>query len=451
MSHLPDDPADLFDDAPIQQLSDAHIGEGESKQNIFPSGLVDAQNKLSESMNPTDFLTEDIPPNAVLHITVSDPEKKGDGLQAFVTYKITTKIEVSPGKYRYSAVVRRYSDFDYLHTQLTNNYPGWLIPPLPEKAIVGRFSAGFVDSRRRGLELFLNRVARHVEMSKSDDLKLFLHGGQDFQDVRDGKIKPKQAKQKTFFELVNDISQTVQSTLGTAKDREKSHDDLECDKIAAYVESLETYVSTVNKNVSTLTQKTKEIANAWFDFGFACTLLGQYESEQEEAQLGNAFAKIGNCADRLSVLLSQMVDTQVVWFQEPFSDFLRIVSAVKDMLKVRTAALTTHHHSLANLESKQQNLAKIQAKAGKEDRITAAEADVVEAQRRVDHDAQQLQQITQHVYEEVARFRREKRSDFKANLLEFVKVQIEHAKKVQKAWEAILPEIESMPFGGENP
>ena len=35
------------------------------------------------------------------------------------------------------AVVRRYSDFDWLHEQLVRAHPGIMIPPVPEKAIVG--------------------------------------------------------------------------------------------------------------------------------------------------------------------------------------------------------------------------------------------------------------------------------------------------------------------------
>lgn len=96
-----------------------------------------------------------------------------------------------------------------------------------------------------------------------------------------------------------------------------------------------------------------DIANAWFDFGFSCTLLGQFETEQDEQHLGNAFAKLGNCADRLSVLITQKVDTQVVHFQEPFDDFLRQIDAVKEMLKGRTAALVRYQGALTALEGKQ--------------------------------------------------------------------------------------------------
>lgn len=50
------------------------------------------------------------------------------------------------------SVIRRYSDFVWLSDQLAKDVPGSIVPPLPEKAVVGRFSAEFVESRRRLLE-----------------------------------------------------------------------------------------------------------------------------------------------------------------------------------------------------------------------------------------------------------------------------------------------------------
>lgn len=51
---------------------------------------------------------------------------------------------------------------------------GAIVPPLPEKAVVGRFEASFVETRRRALERFLERVAAHPELTGSADLVLFL-------------------------------------------------------------------------------------------------------------------------------------------------------------------------------------------------------------------------------------------------------------------------------------
>lgn len=403
---------------------------------------------------------------AAFEVTVSDPEKKGEGVYAFVTYKVNTKALAASSGLQQSSVVRRYRDFHWLHAALQQAYPGFLVPPLPEKAIIGRFSPMFVDSRRRGLELFLNRLAQHRALKDSPDLRLFLHGGQEFVDRREGGAAPAAeagaggaagapaaeeesaaaSAAKGLFSYFSEAVQTVSNTWGAGKEREKSADDLKCDGIDAYAATLEAGAGNVHKNIETLTGRTKALSSAWFEFGFACTLFGQYETEQEEQQMGAAFAKLGNCADRLSVLLTQQVDTQVIHFQEPFLDFLRLVGAVKAMLKARAAALLTYQTSLSALESKQAQLLKYQGRPGKEDRALAAERDVADLQRRVDRDLEQLQTVTARVFEETERFRREKRLNFKNAMLDFVRMQVEHARKVQQAWESVLPELEALPF-----
>lgn len=45
---------------------------------------------------------------------------------------------------------------------------------MPSKALVGRFEASFVETRRRALERFLVRVAGHPELGNSADLVAFL-------------------------------------------------------------------------------------------------------------------------------------------------------------------------------------------------------------------------------------------------------------------------------------
>jgi hypothetical protein len=74
-----------------------------------------------------------------------------------------------------STCFRRFSDFTWLHTQLQvcqvvvvwciylllllqTKFKGLLIPPLPDK-VMGRFSTEFVAERKRGLMLFLERIA----------------------------------------------------------------------------------------------------------------------------------------------------------------------------------------------------------------------------------------------------------------------------------------------------
>jgi sorting nexin-1/2 len=84
--------------------------------------------------------------------------------------------------------VRRYNEFAWLRKKLVASQEGWVVPPLPEKTILGsaggairlifafdtggsgRFNYSFLDSRRRGLEQFLNRLARHEALSRTEEL-----------------------------------------------------------------------------------------------------------------------------------------------------------------------------------------------------------------------------------------------------------------------------------------
>ncbi|OCH85732.1 PX-domain-containing protein [Obba rivulosa] len=71
-------------------------------------------------------------------------------------------------------VHRRFSHFVALHTALTRQLPGIVLPPLPEKQYAGRFSDDFVEARRGDLERYLNRVVRHPVARYAEVLTFFL-------------------------------------------------------------------------------------------------------------------------------------------------------------------------------------------------------------------------------------------------------------------------------------
>ena len=110
----------------------------------------------------------------VLTITVSDPKKESEGMNSYVSYKVNTATNREEFSYGQFGVIRRYSDFAWLSDRLARDVPGAIVPPLPDKAVVGRFGADFVESRRRQLERFLQQTAEHEELSKSHYFQTFL-------------------------------------------------------------------------------------------------------------------------------------------------------------------------------------------------------------------------------------------------------------------------------------
>lgn len=112
-------------------------------------------------------------------ISVTDPVPKGEGINTFICYKITSLIEYDDASGEPAiqcCVVRRFSDFVWLHDSLQSELRGLLIPALPDKAVMGRFSPEFVEERRRALQLFLVRVMSHTTLRRHRDVLIFLTG-----------------------------------------------------------------------------------------------------------------------------------------------------------------------------------------------------------------------------------------------------------------------------------
>ncbi|OJJ88789.1 uncharacterized protein ASPGLDRAFT_42389 [Aspergillus glaucus CBS 516.65] len=72
----------------------------------------------------------------------------------------------------------RYSEFDTLRRQLLLAFPHAknALPALPPKSVLFRFRPSFLESRRIGLEYFLNCVLLNPEFSGSPIVKDFLFG-----------------------------------------------------------------------------------------------------------------------------------------------------------------------------------------------------------------------------------------------------------------------------------
>lgn len=72
------------------------------------------------------------------------------------------------------SVLRRYSDFLWLYETLSQNNPGVMVPPVPEKNPYRRFDENFVQQRRLALEKCIQKMANHPVLQKDPDLKMFL-------------------------------------------------------------------------------------------------------------------------------------------------------------------------------------------------------------------------------------------------------------------------------------
>lgn len=134
--------------------------------------------------------------NQMIEIKVEEPKRVGDGYSSFITYKVSTKTNLSYFRRNSFSVNRRFSDFRGLRDKLVQKHlhAGRIIPPAPEKDAVGTAkvkmskdedfaSDEFIERRRSSLERFLNRTAAHPVLRADPDFREFLELDTDLPKV----------------------------------------------------------------------------------------------------------------------------------------------------------------------------------------------------------------------------------------------------------------------------
>ena len=96
---------------------------------------------VEEPVEPEEQEEEEEGDTFELEISVSDPEKVGDGMGAYIAYTVSTKTTIPSFKSPESSVRRRFSDFLGLHSKISEKYmsKGRIVPPAPEKSAMGTF------------------------------------------------------------------------------------------------------------------------------------------------------------------------------------------------------------------------------------------------------------------------------------------------------------------------
>ncbi|KAJ8026742.1 Sorting nexin-3 [Holothuria leucospilota] len=136
-------------------------------------------------------------PANFLEIDISNPETHGIGKKRYTDYEVRMKTNLPVFKLKESSVRRRYSDFEWLRSELERDSK-IVVPPLPGKALKrqlpfrgddGIFEDEFIEERRQGLEAFLNRIAGHPLAQNERCLHMFLQDNVIDKNYTPGKIR----------------------------------------------------------------------------------------------------------------------------------------------------------------------------------------------------------------------------------------------------------------------
>ncbi|KAJ6633633.1 Sorting nexin-12 [Pseudolycoriella hygida] len=128
---------------------------------------------LDDAYAPTNFLEIDVA-NPITTMV--------QGKNRYTDYEIRMRTNLPVFKVKESSVRRRYSDFEWLRSELERDSK-IVVPPLPSKAWArqmpfrsddGIFDENFIEDRRKGLEAFINKIAGHPLAQNERSLHMFL-------------------------------------------------------------------------------------------------------------------------------------------------------------------------------------------------------------------------------------------------------------------------------------
>uniref|UniRef100_A0A5B6ZPS5 Putative sorting nexin 1 n=1 Tax=Davidia involucrata TaxID=16924 RepID=A0A5B6ZPS5_DAVIN len=374
-----------------------------------------------------------------LSVSVTDPAKMGNGVQAYISYKVITKTNLPEYQGPEKIVIRRYSDFVWLRDCLFEKYKGIFIPPLPEKSTVEkfRFSAEFIEMRRQALDIFVNRIASHYELQQSEDLRTFLQADEQtmerarFQETGIFMKKPADLMQ-IFKDVQSKVSDMV---LGKEKPLEESNPEYE--KLKNYVFELEDHLAEAQKHAYRLVKRHRELGQSLSDFGNAVKLLGACEGNA----LGKAFFDLGAKSEILSVKLQKEAHHLLMNFEEPLKDYFRAVQSIKATIGERASAFRQQCELAETVKLKEIDLNKL--RLTRSEKMLDAEHEYEELKADGEEATRRFETIVRLMNEEIVRFQEQKTLDMGLAFHEFAKGQARLANGIADAWRSLLPKLEA--------
>uniref|UniRef100_A0AAY4B4P1 Sorting nexin-1 n=1 Tax=Denticeps clupeoides TaxID=299321 RepID=A0AAY4B4P1_9TELE len=315
-----------------------------------------------------------------LNIAVTHPEKVGDGMNAYMVYKVSTQTTLPMFKSRAFSVRRRFSDFLGLFEKLSEKHAqnGYIVPLPPEKSVVGMTkvkvgkedtsSTEFVEKRRAALERYLHRVVSHQNLLQDPDVREFLE------------------KDEWFEEKLQEVENEEQQLR----------------KLHAVVDAL------VNHR--------KDLCGNTAVFAKSMAMLGNSE---DNTALSRALSQLAEVEDKMEQLHQEQASNDFFIFAELLADYVRLLGGVRNCFDQRIKTWQRWQDAQSTLQKKREVEAKL-LWANKPDKLQQAKDEITEWEAKVTQYERDFERICATVRKEVLRFEKEKSNDFKVHIIKYL-------------------------------
>uniref|UniRef100_A0A5F5PGU1 Sorting nexin-1 n=1 Tax=Equus caballus TaxID=9796 RepID=A0A5F5PGU1_HORSE len=366
----------------------------------------------------------------------------GDGMNAYVAYKVTTQTSLPMFRSKQFAVKRRFSDFLGLYEKLSEKHSqnGFIVPPPPEKSLIGMTkvkvgkedssSAEFLEKRRAALERYLQRIVNHPTMLQDPDVREFLE-----KEELPRAVGTQTLSGAGLLKMFNKATDAVSKM--TIKMNES---DIWFEEKLQEVECEEQRLRKLHAVVETLVNHRKELALNTAQFAKSLAMLG---SSEDNTALSRALSQLAEVEEKIEQLHQEQANNDFFLLAELLSDYIRLLAIVRAAFDQRMKMWQRWQDAQATLQKKREAEARL-LWANKPDKLQQAKDEIAEWESRVTQYERDFERISTVVRKEVIRFEREKSKDFKNHVIKYLETLLYSQQQLAKYWEAFLPEAKAI-------
>ncbi|XP_077592700.1 sorting nexin-7 isoform X1 [Stigmatopora nigra] len=340
-----------------------------------------------------------------LFVTVDSPESHVTAIETFIMYRVSTKTTRSEFDSSEFEVLRRYQDFVWLRSRLEEDHPTLIVHPLPEKFVmkgmVERFSTDFIETRKKALHRFLDKIANHPIMSFNQHLKVFLTS-QDFSS---------QKKQGPgFLSRMGDTVRAVAHSVWGIKSRPE-----EFTHMQEYVDNFGGKISSVDKVSQRIIKEQREHMDELKQYG---PLYSQWADIEEE--LHDPLKQVANCVEECSKETEKQINHLSEILVPALHEYVLCADVLKSVLKRRD-------NIQADFESKNEALAS-----------KRADQEVGQLEKEVDALTDRMEFANNALKGDWINWKNKTRDDLKSAFISTADNNMECYEKCLAVWESFL-------------
>ncbi|KAF8159797.1 hypothetical protein B0H34DRAFT_782409 [Crassisporium funariophilum] len=260
----------------------------------------------------------------------------------------------------------RYSEFESLRDSLSRLYPTFIIPPIPSKQSFGDYAvkqakakedATLIARRKRLLQTFLNRLARHPILSNEHVFHRFLDGEVSWTEVLNSPPLSQLPKNILKAPSHNPTDQTASPAYAALPNPSSAHPLRNPDQ--RFLDS-EAFTLKFQNHVSGPMEKvTRRVVKRWSEYSQDHADLGaglNGFSLNEADALSGAIEKTGQAVDATYMSTTKLLQDLEQNWAEPLHEYAQFAVIIKKLLAYRHQKHVQYEMTQDALENKREQL-----------------------------------------------------------------------------------------------